>query len=115
MGGRAACAGARAHVKVTRLYFIFQKKQEIETKTMFFFSFFVFSFSAVLSWRQAAESSRDSLASAACKRHSEHSARGQCRTSVEHNSTSMKASFEGVKKKGKKMWKGGKKRPVMKH
>lgn len=109
MGGRAACAGARAHVKVTRLYFIFQKNQEREIKMIFF------SLSVVLSRRQAAESSRDSLASAACKRHSERSARGQCRTSVEHNSTSMKASFEGKKKKEKKCGGGEKKRPVMKH
>lgn len=62
------------------------------------------------------ESRSDSSPSAACKHHSQRSARGQCRTSVPRDSTSMKASFEGGEKKGKRNGGGRKKKePVMKH
>lgn len=56
------------------------------------------------------ESRSDSSPSAACKHHSQRSARGQCRTSVPRDSTSMKASFEGGGKKREKKWRGEKKK-----
>lgn len=112
MSGVSRCTSPREGDTPGFFYF-FKTNQEIEIKRIF-----IFLLSFVLSSRRAAESRRDSSPSAAGERHSQRSARGQCRTSVAHNSTSMKASFEGVerKKKGKEMWRGGKKkRPVMKH